>query len=65
MNNIFKSLGHWFVASTEDFFTATLALFLERNEAFRDEFLAWLAPHVHDDLHIRRWTVKAQVKRPC
>lgn len=64
MKNIFVSLGSWFTAGTEDFFTASLALFLERNETFREEFLNWLAPYIQDDLHRRRWIVKAQAQRP-
>ncbi len=64
MKNIFVSLGAWFTSGTEDFFTASLALFLERNETFREEFLNWLAPHVQqDDLHRHQWVVKAQVGR--
>ena len=61
MSNIFLSLASWFKSGTEDFFTASLALFLQRNEVFREEFLNWLQPYVLDDLHGRRWTVKAQV----
>jgi len=64
MRNVFKSLSKWFASSTEDFFTASLALFIERNERFRDEFLDWLTPLVKDDLHKRNWTVSAQVPRP-
>ena len=64
MRNVFKSLSRWFASSTEDFFTASLALFIERNERFRDEFLDWLTPLVTDDLHKRNWTVSAQVWRP-
>jgi len=64
MRNVFKSLTKWFASSTEDFFTASLALFIERNERFRDEFLDWLTPLVADDLHKRNWTVSAQVWRP-
>jgi len=64
MRNVFRSLSRWFVSGTEDFFTASLALFLERNEDFREEFLDWLAPRVKDDLHRRHWTINAQVQRP-
>ena len=64
MRNVFETLSEWFSGGREDFFTATLALFLERNEAFRDEFLMWLMPHMKDDLLARRWVVSAQVSYP-
>lgn len=62
MSNIFLNLSSWFTSGTEDFFTASLAVFLERNEIFREAFLTWLTPYVQDELHQRRWTVKAQVQ---
>ncbi len=64
MGNIFQNLGSWFTSGTEDFFTASLALFLERNEVFREAFLDWLSMRVQDDLHRRRWIIKAQVQTP-
>lgn len=64
MSNIFQNLGSWFTSGTEDFFTASLALFLERNETFRGAFLDWLEMRVQDDLHRHRWIIKAQVQTP-
>ncbi len=62
MQNIFKFLGRSF--GTEDFFTASLALFLDRNDEFREAFLRWIQPGLADDLLSRKWQVKIQVTYP-
>lgn len=62
--NVFRQLATWFGSSQEDFFTACLALFLDRHEAFRRGFLDWISPYVDDDLAARTWHVSAQVSHP-
>src|SRR5690606_20990468 len=44
----------------EDFFTASLALFIERNQEFRNAFLSWLEPHVTENLASYAWEVQIQ-----
>ena len=63
-NNVFRQLAAWFSSGQEDFFTACLALFLKRDEAFRSGFLEWISPYVAEDLGGRAWQVSAQVSRP-
>ena len=47
MTNIFNRLACF---GEEDFFTASLALFIERNEGFRKAFLNWFEPLVGENL---------------
>jgi hypothetical protein len=57
MTNIFKQLACF---GQEDFFTASLALFIERNESFRNAFLNWIEPHVGETLISKSWTIELQ-----
>ncbi len=57
MTNIFKKLACF---GEEDFFTASLALFIERNESFRNAFLNWIEPHVGETLNSKAWTIELQ-----
>jgi hypothetical protein len=62
VQNLFRMLGASF--GREDFFTASLALFLDRNEALRDAFLGWIQRWTTEDLRARSWKVSAQVRHP-
>ena len=57
MVNLFKRLACF---GEEDFFTASLALFIERNEPFRKAFLDWLEPLVGENLSGYAWEVRIQ-----
>ena len=64
MSNIFKNLGDSF--STEDFFTACTALFVQRNARFRDSFLKWLEDACGERLRDSAWVVEIQsASRSC
>lgn len=62
MNNIFQRLGSSF--GCEDFFTAAIALFVERNPKFRDAFLTWLEQASGESLLHRNWQVEIQSGSP-
>jgi len=56
--NIFKRLGESFTA--EDFFTGSLAVFIERNDAFREAFLKWLENACGESLCDYAWKIDIQ-----
>lgn len=58
MNNLFMKLGSSF--STEDFFTACVALFVERNSSFREMFLKWLEEATGESFRGFAWRVEIQ-----
>jgi hypothetical protein len=60
MSNIFKRLACF---GEEDFFTASLALFIERDKNFRFAFLNWLQSLVNEDLTGYAWEVRIQDSR--
>ncbi len=62
MNNIFNKLGASF--GTEDFFTASVALFIERSPSFRRAFLSWLEAVTKEPLNKYAWQVGIQVAKP-
>ena len=63
MINVFRSFSQTY-GTSEDFFTACLALFVEGNHDFRDAFLRWLEPHVCVRLRDKSGSVHAQQKHP-
>ena len=62
MSNLFIRLSDAF--GTEDFFTSTLALFLERNEALRAAFFEWLADAGVESLKGVDWRIEIQSSCP-
>ena len=62
VQNLFRMLGSSF--GREDFFTAALGVFLDRNEELRDAFLSWIQPWSGEQLLSRSWKVSVQVGRP-
>lgn len=63
MSNIFNRLLSGF--GKEEPFTASLALFIERNKEFRLAFLNWLQSIVSEDLTGYAWEVATEVTKPC
>jgi hypothetical protein len=62
MSNIFNRLLAGF--GKEEPFTASLALFIERNKEFRLAFLNWLQAIVSEDLTGYVWEVATEVTKP-
>ena len=62
MSNIFKRLLADF--GTEGPFTASLALFIERDKEFRLAFLNWLQSIVSEDLRGYAWEIATEVFKP-
>lgn len=58
MVNLFERLGRSF--GTEDFFTAALALFIERNADVRDQFLRWAEEAAGEPLRKYAWRIDIQ-----
>ena len=63
MINVFDSYSRTY-GTSEDFFTASLAMFIEGFPEFREAFVRWLEPHAPLPLAGRSWSVRAQAKRP-
>lgn len=62
VKNLFTWLGSSF--GKEDFFTASVAFFIERNQAFRSAFLAWLQTAAKEPLDCHSFEVRIQVGYP-